>query len=186
MSLLDSRGFSAASFFRHSLANNMKAFAGRGIFRLTPFESAILPSMHRNAGNPSGRICDRPSCCSTKIFSSSLFSRLLQICLASNRIFFFNTFSLSFSKSSSFVAKETLNISSSDFSFLQFPRDFSGALQENELLSIACWLGDGLSQLENPSQSLKFFSLTSVLTAARNYFILFIFLNKKIYFYNQS
>lgn len=34
MSLFDSRGFSAASFLRHSLAKIMKAFAGLGIFCL--------------------------------------------------------------------------------------------------------------------------------------------------------
>lgn len=169
MSLLDSRGFSAASFLRHSLANSIKALAGRGIFRLTPFEPAILPSMHRNAGNPSGRICDRPSCCSTKIFSSSLFSRLLQICLASTRIFFLDTFSLSFSKSSSFVVKETLNIPSSGFSFLQSPHDFSDTPQEKEFFFITCWPEDELSsRSEKSSQSLKFFSLTAVLIAARN------------------
>lgn len=67
ISLLDSRGFSAASFRRHSFAKSIKAFAGLGILRLTPSIVASAsppPSMHNNVGMPALlRLGDRFTCC---------------------------------------------------------------------------------------------------------------------------
>jgi len=99
MSLLDSRGFSAASFLRHSLANNIKAFAGLGILRLTPAtvaSTSLLPSMHNNVGIPVLlRLGDRFACvrccCRGKILSTS---RLPHDCFDSLETRFIVIFSL--------------------------------------------------------------------------------------------
>lgn len=112
MSLLDSRGFSAASFLRHSLANSMKAFAGLGILRLTPAAAAsasLLPSMHNNAGAPVLlRLGDRFACvrcccccCCGKILSTS---RLPHDCFDSPGTCFIVMFSLSSSSLSKFFS----------------------------------------------------------------------------------
>lgn len=77
MSLFDSRGFSAASFFRHSLAKSMKAFAGLG-----------------GRGDRFARV----RCCSGKILSAS---RLPRDSFGSPGMRFSTAFSLSSSSSSS-------------------------------------------------------------------------------------
>lgn len=54
MSLLDSRGFSTANFFRHSLANNINAFAGRGIFCLQLSPLLVFPPPFSSVRSASG------------------------------------------------------------------------------------------------------------------------------------
>lgn len=101
ISLLDSRGFSAASFRRHSLAKSIKAFAGLGILRLTPTAVASVsppPSMHNNVGMPALlRLGDRFTCCRCcccgKISSASRLPRGNDF--DSSRMRFSSSFSLS-------------------------------------------------------------------------------------------
>lgn len=109
MSLLDSRGFSAASFRRHSLAKSIKAFAGLGILRLTPSVVASAsppPSMHNNVGmpallRPGDRFTCRRCCCCGKILSAS---RLPCDIFGSSGMRFSSSFSLS--SSSSFSSRK--------------------------------------------------------------------------------
>lgn len=76
MSLLDSRGFSTASFFRHSLAKSINALAGRGIFcLLLSLQLVLTPS---RAFSSEGSVTSTATDCWLFLLLGSMRTCLLQ------------------------------------------------------------------------------------------------------------